>query len=67
MKTNLPQAQLALRPASNVDVIEKLEDVERRTVLTTLDECKGNRKLAAELLGISERTLYRKLQEYEEK
>ncbi len=66
MRVNPSAMQLALPASTENGVIKKLEDVERDTILTTIEQCKGNRKLAAELLGISDRTLYRKLQEYEE-
>ena len=42
----------------------KLQDANRELMRRTLDECGGNRKVAAERLGISERTLYRKIKEY---
>ena len=41
-----------------------LEETQRETILRVLAQCNGNRKLAAEKLGISERTLYRKIKEY---
>ena len=41
-----------------------LEETQRETILRVLTQCNGNRKLAAEKLGISERTLYRKIKEY---
>ena len=41
-----------------------LETTQRETILRVLNECNGNRKVAAERLGISERTLYRKIKEY---
>ncbi len=37
---------------------------EKTLVLRALEECKGNRSLAARRLGIGRRTLYRKLAEY---
>jgi transcriptional regulator with PAS, ATPase and Fis domain len=40
-----------------------LEDAERSYIKRVLDECGGHRQRAAAILGISERTLYRKLQE----
>jgi transcriptional regulator with PAS, ATPase and Fis domain len=43
----------------------RLEDVEQRLIITALERSGGNRRLAAEQLGISERTLYRKLHEYQ--
>jgi DNA-binding NtrC family response regulator len=41
-----------------------LEEMERQAVVDALRQTKGNRKKAAKLLGIGERTLYRKLKEY---
>jgi transcriptional regulator with PAS, ATPase and Fis domain len=42
-----------------------LEDKEKEMILKALDKYHGKRKLAAQELGISERTLYRKIKEYE--
>jgi transcriptional regulator with PAS, ATPase and Fis domain len=42
-----------------------LEELERQHILRVLDETGGNRERAAAVLGISARTLYRKLREYE--
>jgi len=41
-----------------------IEDQERNLILKTLKEVGGNRKRAAAILGIGERTLYRKLLKY---
>ncbi len=41
-----------------------IEDTSRELMRTTLEQCGGNRKMAATRLGISERTLYRKIKEY---
>jgi DNA-binding NtrC family response regulator len=43
-----------------------LEELERQHILRVLEETGGNRERAAIILGISARTLYRKLREYEE-
>lgn len=43
----------------------RLEELERQHILRVLDEAGGNRERAAAILGISTRTLYRKLREYE--
>jgi len=40
-----------------------LHDVEHRLILTALEECQGNRSEAARRLGISRRTLQRRLKE----
>ena len=43
----------------------KLSDLERETIRQALERNGGNRKAAAAELGLSERTLYRKIKEYE--
>jgi DNA-binding NtrC family response regulator len=42
----------------------KMSDVERAAIEAALRETRGNRRRAAERLGIGERTLYRKIKEY---
>lgn len=42
-----------------------LVEIERRHILRILEEAGGNRVLAAEILGIDRRTLYRKLHKYQ--
>lgn len=42
-----------------------MEEVERLFISETLESCGGNREETAKLLGIGERTLYRKLKEME--
>lgn len=42
-----------------------LEELEREHIFRVLDQSGGNRERAAAILGISSRTLYRKLREYE--
>ncbi len=46
------------------DVGRTLADVERDLILDTLDHCRGNRTHAAQMLGISVRTLRNKLSDY---
>ena len=43
---------------------QSLDDLERDMIRRALDVNNGRRKAAAEQLGISERTLYRKIKEY---
>jgi len=42
-----------------------MEQMEREAIGAALREARGNRRRAAEMLGIGERTLYRKLKEYQ--
>jgi DNA-binding NtrC family response regulator len=42
-----------------------IKDVERELIQKTLAEVGGNRKRAAKMLGIGERTLYRRMKEYD--
>jgi DNA-binding NtrC family response regulator len=44
--------------------VQRLDDVERMAILQALAECRGNKKKAAELLGIQRPTLYNKLKRY---
>ncbi len=57
-----------LAPSPESPVIYKpgmsMSDVERAAIDAALRETHGNRRKAAENLGIGERTLYRKLKEY---
>ena len=43
---------------------EPLSRIEQRQIQRLLDSCDGNRRRVAERLGISERTLYRRLKRY---
>jgi DNA-binding NtrC family response regulator len=53
-----PPNVLVVRPGMTMAAIE------RAAIEAALRELRGNRRKAAEMLGIGERTLYRKLQEY---
>ncbi len=44
--------------------VQSLDDVERNTILQALAECHGNKKKAAERLGIQRATLYNKMKRY---
>ena len=70
----VPHAQPASQPVyvnndiqEHVEVEESLNiiDKEKELILKALKKHKGKRKDAATDLGISERTLYRKLKEYD--
>ena len=49
----------------DVVVDGSLEEMERKSIKSVLNKNNGNRRLAAKQLGISERTLYRKIKEYD--
>jgi DNA-binding NtrC family response regulator len=52
-------------PYVRVKVGASLEEAEKRLILATLDQLEGNKKVAAEVLGISLKTLYNRLNSYE--
>jgi DNA-binding NtrC family response regulator len=57
----LQQTERGALPRSGV---QSLDDVERNAILQALAECRGNKKKAAELLGIQRPTLYNKMKRY---
>ena len=63
-----PLGPIDAEPAPTAEVLYRpgmtMADVERAAIEATLRETKGNRRKAAEILGIGERTLYRKIKEY---
>ncbi len=68
----LPAGHGAVEPKSarlpnSVEVVPgmTMAQIERAVIEATLRETRGNRRRAAELLGIGERTLYRKIREIE--
>ncbi len=70
-----PATEIKIRephPEHDVEFAETIEEtplsmkeLERRNIIQTLERCHGKRKKAAKELGISERTLYRKIKEYD--
>ncbi|MFL6513672.1 MAG: sigma-54-dependent transcriptional regulator [Chthoniobacterales bacterium] len=61
LPTVLQQSELPAVPRQGV---QSLDDMERSTILQALAQCHGNKKKAAELLGIQRPTLYNKLKRY---
>lgn len=57
----LQQTEIAGLPRSGV---QSLDDVERTAIIQALAQCHGNKKKAAELLGIQRPTLYNKMKRY---
>ncbi len=65
---DLPEAVAQTEPSTRVVPIPigmPLEEVEQRLIEETLRQTKGDKELAAKLLGIASRTIYRKLKERE--
>ncbi len=62
------QARASQEPARDqtgwTATVETLAEMEKRAILTTLDQVHGDKMLAARLLDIGKTTLYRKLKEY---
>ena len=58
MEPELDTAEVLYRPGMT------MADVEKAAIEAALRERGGNRRQAAEALGIGERTLYRKIKEY---
>ena len=59
--SDLPAELASRRPR---EPARTLDDVEREHILTLLEQCDGNQSRVARLLGISRRTVYRKLKSW---
>jgi DNA-binding NtrC family response regulator len=67
MPEHLPPKISTLQPSDgSLEDGQRLSQVERATILATLEECQGNRTRAAEKLGISRRALLYKLRSMSE-
>jgi len=64
---NISEVQDALLKGIKDDVIGEItmNELEKEIIERTLKNCSGNRRKTAKILDISERTLYRKIKEYE--
>lgn len=58
---HLPMGMTREHKSNDASDTNRLSDIERATILATLEECGGNRTHAARKLGISRRTLIHKL------
>lgn len=57
------EEKLVVPPAQDQSSLS-LEEMERKMIAEALERYKGNRRVAARVLSISERTLYRKIKQY---
>lgn len=66
---NLPdylRAEVPDSPAFTVRVGSTVAQLERRLLMSTLAYCKGSKEQAAKILGLSLKTVYNRLKDYEE-
>jgi two-component system response regulator FlrC len=61
-----PAAGLGAEPLPAESAGHDLKSLEKSHIMATLESVNGSRKLAAQKLGMSERTLRHKLQQYRE-
>jgi len=59
------ESRHVLVAGDDLNELVSLQEVEKRYILRVLQAAGGNKSLAAQTLGVSRRTLYRKLGEYE--
>jgi transcriptional regulator with PAS, ATPase and Fis domain len=62
---DLPPQVLSVKPMVSVQGVPRLlRDVEKDLILSALEKTNGNRRKAAEMMGLGVATLYRKLKQY---
>jgi DNA-binding NtrC family response regulator len=63
-----PSIEIPTRDTEDILPVEesslRMDEVEKEQIRRALEASGGNRKVAADMLGRSERTLYRKIKEY---
>lgn len=59
-----PKREEVVEEEAEVIGSHRIEEANKELVRIALKECKGNRKMAAERLGISERTLSKNIKKY---
>jgi DNA-binding NtrC family response regulator len=64
-ESGIPYAKSSFEEIPDEEIELDIATNEKRLIIAALDKFAGSRRLAAKALGISERTLYRKLDEYE--
>ncbi len=62
---NLSPMETAAHASNAIEPLRSLRDMEYEAIIEALNRVNNNRRKAADILGISARTLYRKLKEYE--
>jgi two-component system response regulator HydG len=62
--SQVQRAQSAIAQPAALPRVTPLAELEKQAILTTIRQLKGDKLMAARLLGIGKTTLYRKLKEY---
>ncbi len=62
---NPPRSSAGSRPSVTVSMGSSVAEPEKTLIFATLKECKGKKEKAASILGVSMRTLYNRLRDYE--
>ena len=63
-EVQLPAALQQTERNSNNGGRQNLDDMERNAIIQALAQCHGNKKKAAQILGIQRPTLYNKMKRY---
>jgi two-component system response regulator AtoC len=58
------EGALGLKPVQSVNEVSTLKEAECRLIINALAKSKGNKTVAAQMLGISRKSLYKKLLDY---
>ena len=59
------QNEIYTQSSNNIEDVVPLDELEKEAIKNALSYTRGNKRDAAKMLKISERTLYRKIKEYE--
>ncbi|MDQ2077569.1 helix-turn-helix domain-containing protein, partial [Marinimicrobium sp. ABcell2] len=63
-----PNSTVRQRGSSlTINIGTSVAEVEKNLIMATLDQCGGRKEKAAGILGVSVKTLYNRLREYEER
>lgn len=65
LKDMMYQKQADVSAVSSKKEIVPIQQLEKQAIINALEQTHGSKRIAAKLLNISERTLYRKIKEYE--
>lgn len=59
------ETEAPVGPCLKISVGSSIADVEKDLIFATLEECKGRKEKAANILGVSMKTLYNRLRDYQ--